>query len=75
MVSLAFSDFLFSSIPLPLTASRYIDAYKYDDWEFARKDIKVCRLFTFFLYGNMATSLTNLVAVTINRYILICHYR
>ncbi|KAK8718618.1 hypothetical protein OTU49_014599, partial [Cherax quadricarinatus] len=34
----------------------------------------LCRIFPFFFYGNVAASLLNMVAITINRYILIAHH-
>lgn len=67
VISLAVSDLLFCSINLPLTASRYV----HEEW---RLGSEMCRLFPFFFYGNVAASLMNMVAITINRYILIsCH--
>ena len=34
----------------------------------------LCRIFPFFFYGNVAASLMNMVAITVNRYVLIsCH--
>ncbi|CAL1290516.1 unnamed protein product [Larinioides sclopetarius] len=35
----------------------------------------LCRLFPFFFYGNVAASLMSMTAITINRYILINHYK
>lgn len=67
VISLAISDLLFSAINLPLTASRYI----HEEWKFGET---MCRIFPFFFYGNVAASLMNMVAITVNRYILIsCH--
>lgn len=67
VISLAVSDLLFCTINLPLTASRYV----HEEW---RLGPEMCRLFPFFFYGNVAASLMNMVAITINRYILIaCH--
>ncbi|XP_040570280.1 protein trapped in endoderm-1 [Lepeophtheirus salmonis] len=64
VVSLAISDLLFSAINLPFTASRYVHL-RWIHGNF------VCRLFPFFFYGNVAASLMNMVAITINRYVLI----
>eukprot|EP00096_Caligus_rogercresseyi_P013826 TRINITY_DN6427_c0_g1_i1.p1 TRINITY_DN6427_c0_g1~~TRINITY_DN6427_c0_g1_i1.p1 ORF type:complete len:404 (+),score=68.29 TRINITY_DN6427_c0_g1_i1:143-1354(+) len=64
VVSLAISDLLFSAVNLPLTASRYVHL-KWIHGNF------LCRLFPFFFYGNVAASLMNMVAITINRYVLI----
>lgn len=67
VISLAVSDLLFSAINLPLTASRYV----HEEWILGES---LCRLFPFFFYGNVAASLMNMVAITINRYVLIsCH--
>lgn len=67
VISLALSDLLFAAVNLPLTASRYI----HEEW---RLGAVLCRLFPFFFYGNVAASLMNMVAITINRYVLIsCH--
>jgi len=67
VISLAVSDLLFCTINLPLTASRYV----HEKWILGQD---MCRLFPFFFYGNVAASLMNMVAITINRYILIaCH--
>ncbi|XP_071442866.1 protein trapped in endoderm-1-like [Hetaerina americana] len=67
VISLCFSDLLFCATNLPLTASRYIN----EAWVLGDT---LCKLFPFFFYGNVAVSLMNMVAITINRYILIaCH--
>ncbi|XP_059099520.1 protein trapped in endoderm-1-like isoform X2 [Tigriopus californicus] len=67
VISLAISDLLFAAVNLPLTASRYVQ----EEWVLGAT---VCRLFPFFFYGNVAASLMNMVAITINRYVLIsCH--
>jgi len=67
VISLAVSDLLFSAINLPLTASRYI----HEEWTLGTT---LCRIFPFFFYGNVAASLMNMVAITVNRYVLIsCH--
>ncbi|KAJ9581013.1 hypothetical protein L9F63_023800, partial [Diploptera punctata] len=67
VISLCMSDLLFCTINLPLTASRYIN----EAWVLSDT---LCQLFPFFFYGNVAASLLSMVAITINRYILIsCH--
>ncbi|GFG30616.1 hypothetical protein Cfor_05178, partial [Coptotermes formosanus] len=67
VISLAMSDLLFCSINLPLTASRFIN----QAWVLGPE---LCKLFPFFFYGNVAVSLLSMVAITVNRYILIsCH--
>nr|CAD7434164.1 unnamed protein product [Timema monikensis] len=67
VISLSVSDLLFSAINLPLTASRYVS----EAWVLGPT---LCKLFPFFFYGNVAVSLLSMVAITINRYVLIsCH--
>ena len=67
IISLAVSDFLFCAINLPLTAVRYF----YQEWILGDQ---LCRVFPFFFYGNVAASLMSMVAVTINRYVIIGCY-
>lgn len=64
VISLCTADLLFCSINLPLTASRYI----HEDWILGDT---LCQLFPFFFYGNVAASLMSMVAITINRFVLI----
>jgi len=71
VISLAFSDLLFSAVNLPITAARYV-AQK---WPFDNgTDGPICWLFPFFFYGNVAASLMSMVAITINRYVLISYH-
>jgi len=67
VISLAISDLLFCAINLPLTAARYIQ----QEWTLGPV---LCRMFPFFFYGNVAASLMSMVAITINRYVLIAYY-
>ncbi|CAG9760179.1 unnamed protein product [Ceutorhynchus assimilis] len=67
VISLCISDFLFCAVNLPLTAARYI----YEKWMFGTL---LCKLFPVLFYGNVAGSLLNMVAITINRYVLITLY-
>lgn len=67
VISLALSDLLFCTINLPLTAVRYFQ----QRWTLGPV---VCRIFPFFFYGNVAASLMSMVAITINRYVLIAYY-
>lgn len=67
IVSLSFADLIFCSFNLPLTAIRYY----HQKWILG--DL-LCKLFPFFFYLNVAASLFNMVAITINRYIMIAHY-
>ncbi|XP_018322547.1 protein trapped in endoderm-1-like [Agrilus planipennis] len=67
VLSLCVSDLLFCSVNLPLTASRFI----HEAWTLGDS---VCKLFPVLFYGNVAVSLLNMVAITLNRYILVsCH--
>jgi len=67
VISLAISDLLFCGINLPLTAARYIS----QEWTLGPV---LCRLFPFFFYGNVAASLMSMVAITINRYVLVAFH-
>ncbi|XP_066155512.1 protein trapped in endoderm-1-like [Euwallacea fornicatus] len=67
VMSLCVSDLLFCSFNLPLTAARYIT----EQWIFGDA---LCQLFPVFFYGNVAVSLLNMVAITLNRYVLITMY-
>ncbi|XP_071580394.1 protein trapped in endoderm-1 [Temnothorax nylanderi] len=64
VISLSISDLIFSAVNLPLTASRYLN----EAWVLGET---LCTLFPLFFYGNVAVSLLSMVAITINRYILI----
>lgn len=64
VLSLCISDLLFCSVNLPLTAARYI----HQKWVFGDA---LCQLFPVLFYGNVAVSLLNMVAITLNRYVLI----
>ncbi|XP_015599595.1 protein trapped in endoderm-1-like [Cephus cinctus] len=64
VISLCFSDLIFCAINLPLTASRYLN----EAWILGET---LCRIFPLFFYGNVAVSLLSMVAITINRYVLI----
>jgi len=67
VISLAISDLFFCVINLPLTAARFIRK----EWTLGPV---LCRLFPFFFYGNVAASLMSMVAITINRYVLIAFH-
>ncbi|XP_034940177.1 protein trapped in endoderm-1 [Chelonus insularis] len=64
VISLSVSDLIFSAVNLPLTASRYLN----EAWVLGET---LCQVFPFFFYGNVAVSLLSMVAITINRYVLI----
>lgn len=67
VLSLCVSDLIFCVLNMPLTASRYI----HQKWTLGPV---LCQLFPVMFYGNVAVSLLNMVAITINRYLLIsCH--
>ncbi|XP_076344331.1 protein trapped in endoderm-1-like isoform X2 [Tachypleus tridentatus] len=63
VISLCTADFLFCTINLPLTASRYIhQAWLLGD--------TACSLFPFFFYGNVGASLMSMTLITVNRFII-----
>ncbi|KAB0801517.1 hypothetical protein PPYR_05871 [Photinus pyralis] len=64
VISLCLADLLFCALNLPLTISRYVN----EAWTLGTV---LCQLFPVLFYGNVAASLLNMVAITINRYILI----
>lgn len=67
VLSLCISDLIFCALNLPLTAARYI----YEAWILGDA---LCKLFPVLFYGNVAVSVLNMVAITLNRYVLIsCH--
>ncbi|OXU20771.1 hypothetical protein TSAR_003771 [Trichomalopsis sarcophagae] len=64
VISLSVSDLIFAAVNLPLTASRYLN----EAWVLGET---LCQVFPLFFYGNVAVSLLSMVAITINRYVLI----
>ncbi|XP_076344335.1 protein trapped in endoderm-1-like isoform X3 [Tachypleus tridentatus] len=61
VISLCTADFLFCTINLPLTASRYIhQAWLLGD--------TACSLFPFFFYGNVGASLMSMTLITVNSF-------
>ncbi|KAL6434790.1 hypothetical protein ACFW04_005174 [Cataglyphis niger] len=64
VICLSISDLIFSAVNLPLTASRYLN----EAWILGET---LCKIFPLFFYGNVAVSLLSMVAITINRYVLI----
>ncbi|XP_035786315.1 protein trapped in endoderm-1-like isoform X2 [Anopheles albimanus] len=68
VLSLATADLLFCIAVMPLMALRYGRRR----WPFLN-DSLWCRLFPVALYGTVATSVLSLVALTVNRYVLIVH--
>uniref|UniRef100_A0A182N210 G-protein coupled receptors family 1 profile domain-containing protein n=1 Tax=Anopheles dirus TaxID=7168 RepID=A0A182N210_9DIPT len=68
VMSLATADLLFCVAVMPLMALRYGRRR----WPFAA-DSLWCMLFPVALYGTVATSVLSLVALTVNRYVLIVH--
>ncbi|CAH1960701.1 unnamed protein product [Acanthoscelides obtectus] len=68
VLSLCISDLIFCLVNLPLTASRYIN----EAWTFGDA---LCQLFPVLFYGNVAVSVLNMVAITLNRYVLISCYQ
>ncbi|XP_035911395.1 protein trapped in endoderm-1-like [Anopheles stephensi] len=68
VMSLATADLLFCVAVMPLMALRYGRRR----WPFTSSSLW-CRLFPVALYGTVATSVLSLVALTVNRYVLIVH--
>lgn len=66
IVNLCFADLLFCSFSMPLSAIQFID----ENWYFGEV---LCKLFALFRYSNGAVSLFSVIAITVNRYILIVH--
>ncbi|XP_076289496.1 trapped in endoderm 1 [Lasioglossum baleicum] len=64
VISLSISDLIFSAVNLPLTASRFLR----EAWVLGET---LCKIFPLLFYGNVAVSLLSMVAITVNRYILI----
>ncbi|XP_017785467.1 PREDICTED: protein trapped in endoderm-1 [Nicrophorus vespilloides] len=64
VLSLCISDFIFCLINMPITATRYIQ----EEWTLGED---LCKLFPVLFYGNVTLSVLNMVAITINRYVLI----
>lgn len=67
VISLAVSDLLFCAVNLPITALRYFQR----GWTLGAA---LCRLHPFLFYGNYGASLISMVAIAVNRYVLIAHY-
>uniref|UniRef100_A0A182NQC3 G-protein coupled receptors family 1 profile domain-containing protein n=1 Tax=Anopheles dirus TaxID=7168 RepID=A0A182NQC3_9DIPT len=68
IMNLSFSDLLFCCFNLPLAASTFWhQAWLYGDL--------LCRLLPMMRYGLLAVSLFTILAITINRYIMIGHQR
>lgn len=68
IINLSLSDLLFCCFNLPLAASTFWNR----DWMHSHL---LCRLFPLLRYGLLAVSLFTVLAITINRYIMIGHPR
>ncbi|KFM61677.1 G-protein coupled receptor moody, partial [Stegodyphus mimosarum] len=66
IVNLCVADFLFCSFSMPLTALTFLER----DWNYG--DV-LCKLFPLVRYSNGAVSLFSVIAITVNRYILVVH--
>lgn len=66
IVNLCISDLLFSSFSMPLTAVTFIDR----KWNGSDA---LCRLFALFKFSNGIVSIFTVVAITMNRYVLIVY--
>lgn len=67
VISLATSDLLFSAVTLPLMAIRFYAG----DWIVGSETGFWCQIFPLVFYGNTAATLFNILAVTVNRWVLI----
>lgn len=66
IVNLSIADLLFCTFNLPLAVSTFLHrGWVHGDW--------LCGLFPFFRYSNVAVSLFSVLAITINRYVMIAH--
>lgn len=68
IINLSLSDLLFCCFNLPLAAS----TFWYRAWTHGEL---LCRLFPLLRYGLLAVSLFTVLAITINRYVMIGHPR
>lgn len=66
IVNLCIADFLFCSFSMPLSALTFIQ----ENWYYGDA---LCKLFPLVRYSNGAVSLFSVIAITINRYVLIVH--
>ncbi|XP_055925051.1 G-protein coupled receptor moody-like [Argiope bruennichi] len=66
IVNLCVADLLFCSFSMPLSALTFLER----DWNYGEA---LCKLFPLVRYSNGAVSLFSVIAITINRYILIVH--
>ena len=75
IISLAVSDFLFCSINIGSNAVRYFTKNNPNCpdgnciW-----GKKICNVFAYFYFANGGVSLGNLWLITINQYVMVCHY-
>lgn len=68
IINLSLSDLLFCCFNLPLATSTFMNrAWTHGDL--------LCRLFPLLRYGLVAVSLFTILAITINRYVMIGHPR
>ena len=75
IISLAVSDFLFCSINTGSNAVQYFTKNNPNcpDNNCIWGD-KICEVFAFFYFANGGASLGNLWLITINQYVMVCHY-
>ncbi|GFY58902.1 g-protein coupled receptor moody [Trichonephila inaurata madagascariensis] len=66
IVNLCVADLLFSGFSMPLSALTFLER----DWNYGEV---LCKLFPLVRYSNGAVSIFSVIAITINRYILIVH--
>uniref|UniRef100_T1J3L2 G-protein coupled receptors family 1 profile domain-containing protein n=1 Tax=Strigamia maritima TaxID=126957 RepID=T1J3L2_STRMM len=66
IINLSIADLLFCGFNLPLVVSTFL----HRGWVHGEL---LCQLFPFFRYSNVAVSLFSVLAITINRYVMIAH--
>ena len=66
IINLSVSDLLFCCFNLPLAASKFLTRH----WIWGPQ---LCRLYPLLRYGLLGVSIFNILAITINRYVMIAH--
>ena len=66
IINLSVSDLLFCCFNLPLAASKFLTKH----WIWGPQ---LCQLYPLLRYGLLGVSIFNILAITINRYVMIAH--
>ena len=66
IINLSVSDLLFCCFNLPLAASKFLTRH----WIWGPE---LCQLYPLIRYGLLGVSIFNILAITINRYVMIAH--